>query len=144
MPASRGIGATLLHPVHAILLAFPIALFSSGLASDIAYLKSGLVQWTNFSAWLIAGGCFFGGLVLAWAIVAAVFPGRAARGRAMAYLVAVAVMFIAGLINSFQHSHDGWSSVGSLGLTLSIVSTLAALIAAAIGYSEQRIEGIAR
>lgn len=144
MPASRGIGATPLHPVHAILLAFPIALFSAGLASDIAYLKSAAIQWTNFSSWLIAGGCFFGGLVLAWAIVAVVFPGRATQSRALAYLVAVAVMFIAGLINAFQHSHDGWSSVGSTGLTLSIVSTLAALVATAIGYSEQRAEGIVR
>lgn len=144
MPASRRIGATPLHPVHAILLAFPVALFSAGLASDVAYLKSAAVQWTNFSSWLIAGGCLFGGLVLAWAIVAVVFPGRAARGRALAYLAAVAVMFIAGLINAFQHSHDGWSSVGSLGLTLSIVSTVAALIAGLIGYSEQRVEGLAR
>lgn len=144
MPTSRGIGATPLHPLHAILLAFPLALFSSGLASDIAYLKSALIQWTNFAAWLIAGGCFFGGLVLAWAIVAAAFPRRIARGRALAYLAAVAVMFIAGLINSFQHSHDGWSSVGSTGLVLSVVSTLAALVAGLIGYSEQRLEGIAR
>jgi len=144
MPAYRGIRATLLHPVHAILLAFPVALFSAGLASDVAYLKSAAVQWTNFSSWLIAGGCFFGGLVLAWAIVAAVFPGRAARGRAVAYLAAVAVMFIAGLVNAFQHSHDGWSSVGSFGLTLSIVSTVAALVAGLIGYCEQRVEGLAR
>lgn len=144
MPTSRRAGATPLHPLHAILLAFPLALFSSGLASDIAYLKSAFVQWTNFSAWLMAGGCFFGGLVLAWAIVAVVFPGRAARSRALAYLVAVAVMFIAGLINSFQHSHDGWSSVGAFGLVLSIVSTLAALVAGFIGYSEQRVEGVVR
>lgn len=144
MSISRGTGAPPLHPLHAILLAFPLALFPSGLACDIAYLKSAFVQWTNFAAWLIAGGCFFGGLVLAWAIVAAVFPGRTTRGRALAYLAAVAVMFVAGLVNSFQHSHDGWSSVGSPGLILSIVSTLAALVAGAIGYSEQRIEGIAR
>jgi len=144
MSISRRTGATPLHPLHAILLAFPLALFPSGLASDIAYLKSAFVQWTNFAAWLIAGGCFFGGLVLAWAIVAAVFPGRTTRGRALAYLAAVAVMFVAGLVNSFQHSHDGWSSVGSPGLILSIVSTVAALVAGAIGYSEQRIEGIAR
>lgn len=144
MPAPRGIGATLLHPVHAILFAFPLALFSSGLASDIAYLKSATVQWSNFSAWLIAGGCFFGGLVLAWAIVGSIFPGRATRARALIYLVAVAVMWGAGLINAFQHSHDGWSSVGSTGLTLSIVSTLAALFAAVVGYSSQRVEGIVR
>lgn len=144
MPTSRGIGATPLHPVHATLLAFPITLFSAGLASDIAYLKSAAIQWTNFSSWLIAGGCFFGGLVLAWAIVAVVFPGRSSRPRATAYLIAVAVMWIAGFINAFQHSHDGWSSVGSTGLTLSILSTLAALVAAGLGYSSQRAEGIIR
>ncbi|MBO9544631.1 DUF2231 domain-containing protein [Caulobacter sp.] len=144
MPASRGIGATPLHPVHSILLAFPLALFPAGLASDIAYLNSAAVQWTNFSAWLIAGGCFFGGLTLAWAIVALAFPGRTTRGRALVYLAAVAVMFIAGLINAFQHSHDGWSSVGAAGLVLSIISSVAALIAAAIGYSSQRAEGLIR
>jgi len=144
MPAYRGRGATPLHPLHALLLAFPVALFSAGLASDLAYLNSAFVQWSNFSAWLIAGGCFFGGLVLAWAIVAVVLPGRATRGRAVAYLAAVAVMFVSGLINSFQHSHDGWSAVGSLGVALSILSTLAALVAGAIGYSAQGQEGIAR
>jgi uncharacterized membrane protein len=144
MPASRGIGATLLHPVHAILLTFPVALFSSGVVSDLAYLKSAAIQWSNFSAWLIAGGCFFGGLVLAWALVAAVFPGRATRPRALVYLAAVAVMWIAGLINAFQHSHDGWSAVGAAGMTLSIVSAIAALVAAAIGYSSQGIEGVVR
>ena len=144
MPALKGIGATPLHPLHAILLAFPLALFSSGLASDVAYLKSAAIQWSNFSAWLIAGGCFFGGLVLAWAIVVAFFPGRTTRPRALAYLAAVAVMFVAGLFNAFQHSHDGWSSVGPTGLVLSIVSSLAALGAAVIGYSSQTVEGMVR
>lgn len=144
MPAPRGIGATPLHPVHAILLAFPISLFCAGLASDIAYLKSAAVQWTNFSSWLIAGGCFFGGLVLAWAILSIVVPGRMTRLRALAYFVAVAVMFVAGLVNAFQHSHDGWSSVGAAGLVLSIIASLAALIAGAIGYCEQRVQGIVR
>lgn len=41
------------HPLHAILLAFPIALFASALLSDIIYLKSAEMQWSNFSAWLI-------------------------------------------------------------------------------------------
>lgn len=142
MPMSRGGGVTPLHPLHAILLAFPLALFTCGLASDIAYLQSALVQWSNFSAWLIAGGCFFGGLVLAWAILAAVFPRRTTRPRALVYLAAVAVMFLAGFLNAFQHSHDGWSSVGSTGLALSVVSSLAALVAGVIGHSSQPVEGV--
>ncbi len=134
----------MLHPVHSILLAFPLALFVCGLISDIAYLRTAVIQWSNFSAWLITGALIFGGFAMAWAIVAAVLPRRASRGRALAFLAAVAVMWIAGLINAFQHSHDGWPSVGALGLTLSILSSLAALVAAAIGYSAQSVRGIVR
>lgn len=144
MPIAEGTGAPVLHPVHAILLAFPLALFAAGLVSDVAYLQTASIQWTNLSAWLIAGALLVGGGVLAWAIVAAVFPRRTDRRRAVAYLAAVTIMWVAGLINAFQHSHDAWSSVGAFGVTLSVVSTLAALIAAAIGYSGQRAGRIVR
>ena len=40
-----------------------------------------------------------------------------------------------GLLNAFKHSQDAWSSVGTFGLILSILSTLLALAAAAIAYS---------
>ncbi|EHN71864.1 hypothetical protein SMCF_8723, partial [Streptomyces coelicoflavus ZG0656] len=43
------------NPLHAILLCFPIALFTSALISDIAYLRTAEMQWSNFSAWLIVG-----------------------------------------------------------------------------------------
>jgi len=145
----------LLHPLHALLLAFPIALFSSALASDITYLNSAEIQWTNFSQWLLAGGCLMGGFALLWAIVLAVTArgverdgierggverSRSGRGRAVLYLVLLAVMWIAGLVNSFQHSRDGWSSVETTGLVLSIISTLAALAAGWVGYSSLRAE----
>lgn len=125
----------LLHPLHAILLAFPIALFSGALASDITYLNSPQIQWTNFSQWLLAGGCLMGGLALLWAIVLAVTLRGAGRGRAVLYLLLLAGMWIAGLLNSFQHSRDGWSSVETTGLVLSVLSTLLALAAGWVGYS---------
>lgn len=137
-------GGASLHPLHSILLAFPLALFSSALISDIAYLRTAVIQWSNFSAWLITGALVFGGFALGWAIITAVFPRRTTRGRALLFLAVVAIMWIAGLINAFQHSHDGWPSVGALGLTLSIISSLFALIAAAIGYSAPSVREIVR
>lgn len=149
----------LLHPLHAILLAFPIALFSGALASDITYLNSAQIQWTNFSQWLLAGGCLMGGLALLWALVLVAQAGRAAegeagreapvrggagRGRALLYLLLLAVMFIAGLVNSFHHSRDGWSSVETMGVVLSLVSAVAALAAGWVGYSSLRAEGDVR
>ena len=44
-------------------------------------------------------------------------------------------MWLVGLINTFQHSRDGWSSVGTVGLILSLIATASALIAGWIGYS---------
>lgn len=125
-----------LHPLHALLLGFPISLFSAAVVTDIAYLRTSEIQWSNFSAWLIVGGLVFGGLVGLWAIADLIRVWRRmGRGRAVAYVVALAGMWILALVNAFQHSRDGWSSVGAAGLALSILSGLLALIAGLIAYS---------
>lgn len=145
MPDQIRPGAPFLHPLHAILLAFPIALFAGGLASDITYLNSAVIQWSNFSSWLIAGALVFGGFTIAWAIVLLfTYRSTGLRGRAAIFLGLLVVMWVAGLINAFQHSRDGWSSVGTTGLVLSIVTTVLALAAGWIGYSAVRVREIAR
>lgn len=121
------------HPVHALLLAFPIALFTAGLVTDIAYLRTEEIQWTNFSAWLIAGGLAAGALVLVWAVVDLVVARG--RGRALVYVLLVAAMQMVGLFNAFQHSRDGWSSVGAAGLGMSIVTAVLALASGYIAHS---------
>ncbi len=137
-------GRPLLHPLHAILLAFPVALFSGALATDIAYLQTAEMQWSNFSSWGIAMALLFGGPVLLWAIVSAVAHRRDARRRdALIYLILVALMWVIGLINAFKHSQDAWSSVGTTGLILSILSSLLALAAAWIGHASPRGREIA-
>lgn len=123
-----------LWPLHAILLAFPIALFTIGVLTDIAYLNTAELQWTNFSAWLNAGGMVFGGLVGLWALIDVIRHKASARGEVI-YLAVIAVMLIVGLINAFKHSQDGWSSVGAMGLILSILSALLALVAGWLLYS---------
>lgn len=124
------------HPLHAILLGFPITLFSSALVTDIAYLRTAEIQWTNFSAWLITGALVFGGLVLAWALVSLVLGWRSeARRPRMVYAGVLAVMWLLGLVNAFKHSQDGWSSVQTFGLMLSILCTLLALVAGVLAFT---------
>lgn len=141
MPITAAGDVPLLHPLHAILLAFPIAFFSGALVSDITYLNSAQIQWSNFAAWLIAAALLFGGLVLVWAIAVAVRHRRAGGRSPMLYPILLAAMWIIGLVNAFQHSQDGWSSVGTAGLLLSILSTLLALAAGWVGYSGVRRAG---
>ncbi|ADL01384.1 DUF2231 domain-containing protein [Brevundimonas subvibrioides] len=133
------------NPLHAILLAFPVALFPAALLTDITYLRTEEMQWTNFSAWLIAGALVFNGLVLAWALVSLVLRFRTGEKlRSAIYAGLLAVLFLVGLINAFQHSRDAWSSVGGLGLTLSIFSTLLVLAAAIVAHTHVFSREVAR
>lgn len=124
------------HAVHGILLAFPIALFTLGLITDIAYLRTAQIQWTNFSAWLIVGALVGGGAVLVWSLIRLLFAWRtAARRVRIIYAAVLAGMWVLGLINAFKHSQDAWSSVGAFGVTLSLICTLLALAAGVIAFS---------
>ena len=145
MAIARPSARTGAHALHAILLGFPIALFSGALVSDIAYLRTAEIQWTNFSQWLIVFGLVFGGLVAAWALVLLVMGYRDERrdGR-VAYFGALAVMWLLGLVNAFKHSQDAWSSVGALGVILSFLCTLLALAAGFIMYAGLTTREIAR
>lgn len=134
-PGARA--APLASPLHAIVLAFPVALFPSALIADITYLRTEVVQWTNFAQWLIFGSLVFTGLLLAWALIS--FLMHRLRRFSAVYLALVAAMFVAGLLNALQHAKDGWASVGTLGLVLSFVCTLLGLAAAFVAHSRTQM-----
>jgi uncharacterized membrane protein len=123
-----------IHPLHAILLAFPLALFMGALVSDLAYRGSFHVQWANFSSWLIAGGLLVGAFALLWALVDLLHGGTAPRGRRAIYFVVLAAMWGLGFVNALVHAKDAWATMPG-GLYLSAITALLALVAAWIGYS---------
>lgn len=114
-------------PLHAILLGFPPALFLSGLAADIAFLQTSQMQWSNFAAWLIVGAMVFSAILLLWGVIEVLWRRTA---RVLIVLGLLLLVNGLGLVNAFQHSRDGWSSVGTVGLALSILTSLAAIAAA--------------
>lgn len=123
-----------LHPLHAILLAFPLPLFLGALLSDLAYRASFHVQWANFSSWLIAGGLLVGAFAVLWALVNLFRGETASRGRRIVYLVVLLVMWVLGFVNALVHAKDAWATMPE-GLYLSAVTALLALVAAWVGYS---------
>jgi uncharacterized membrane protein len=122
-----------LHPLHAILLAFPFPLFLGALLSDLAYWSSFQVQWANFSSWLIAGGLLVGAFALLWALVN-LFRSGTARKRRRIYFVVLLAMWVLGFVNALVHAKDAWATMPE-GLYLSAIAALLALVAAWIGYS---------
>ena len=123
-----------LHPLHAILLAFPFPLFLAALVSDIAYWRTFQVQWANFSSWAIAGGLLGGGFALVWALVDLFRFRTAGNLRPLIYFVLLLVMWLLGLVNALVHAKDAWAAMPE-SLYLSAVTTLLALAAAWIGYA---------
>lgn len=140
MPYAQSAFERIVHSVHALFLSFPIALFSAALVTDITYLNTAHIQWTNFSSWLIAGALVFGGAVVAFAVLTLILNMRRTSARFyLVYLVVVVVMWGVGLLNAFQHSRDAWSSVGTAGLAMSLVCTLLALVAGVMLFSPPSI-----
>lgn len=126
-----------LHPLHAILLAFPLPLFLGALLSDWAYSTSYQVQWTNFASWLIAGALLGGGLALLWALIEWVISGPARTARHAIYFLVLLAMWVLGFINALVHAKDAWAAMPA-GLWLSAIVTVLALVASLVGYSGLR------
>ena len=136
----RGLAGATARPLHGILLAFPIALFTFALFTDIAYLKTAEIQWSNFSAWLITGALVSGGVAGVFSIVDLVLGlRRGGSRRVIIHVAALALAWVLGLVNAFKHSQDAWSSVGGFGLTLSILCTLLVLVAGWTAFSAREI-----
>ena len=63
--------------------------------SDIAYFKTYEIQWSNFSAWLIAGGLVFCGLALLFAL-ANLIGARHKQGRPLIYFALLLATWVLG------------------------------------------------
>lgn len=132
----RSTAAILGHPLRPMLAPFPTVCFSGALLTDLAYVRSANVMWTDFSVWLITAGLVMGGLAVLAGIIDYVGDRRVrAAPPATPYLIVCIVVLVLELFNAFVHSRDGWTSVWPTGLTLSIVSVVLLLIGGWLGGS---------
>ena len=124
------------HPLHPMLVPFPITCFVGALLTDLAYLGSANVMWSNFSIWLITAGLVMGGLAALTGIIDYAGDKRVRAARpATPHMIINLSVFVIEIVNAFVHSRDGWTSVVPTGLTLSVVSVLLLLVSAWLGGS---------
>jgi uncharacterized membrane protein len=124
------------HPIHPMLVPFPIVCFIGALVTDIVYSRTALIMWSTFSAWLLTVGLIVGALA-AVAGLTDFFGDRRIRrsGVALAHMVINLTVWVIELFNAFIHSRDGWTSVVPTGLTLSIISVVLLAISGWLGGS---------
>jgi uncharacterized membrane protein len=133
-PASTARIAT--HPIHPMLVPFPIACFVGTLLTDLAYWKTAEMMWADFSAWLLFFGLIMGGLAAIAGLID-FLSSRSIRTLAPAWfhLIGNALVLVLALFNSFVHSRDAWTSVVPSGLILSALTVIVLLFTGWMGGS---------
>jgi len=108
------------HPLHSMLVPFPIVCFIGTFATDLAYWRTANVIWETFSVWLLAAGLVMAG----FAVLAGLIDFLGSRQiRALKsswpHVLGNTIALILSLVNVFIHSRDGYTAVVPTGLILS-------------------------
>ena len=123
------------HPLHPILVPFPIACFVGALLTDLAYWRTAEMMWADFSAWLLAAGLIMGVLAGVAGLID-FFGRRLVRDVAAAWIHGLGNVLALGLstFNLLVHSRDGWTSVVPTGAILSAIVVLVLLVTGWFGW----------
>ena len=124
------------HPIHPMLVPFPIVCFIGALLTDIVYWRSANVMWADFSAWLLAAG-LVGGTLAAIAGLIDFLGSRTIRAQkpAWPHMIGNVVAMGLAVVNMFVHSRDAWTSVVPTGLILSAATVVILMITGWLGGS---------
>jgi len=101
--------------------------------TDAMYVSNSLMQWANFSAWLITCGLVLA-LVAALLLLVDGLFGNAGKIRITDFCL-LASAAILSLFNVFVHTRDAWTSVVPTGIVLSVIVAVLLLIAGVRGWS---------
>lgn len=124
------------HPLHPMLVPFPIVCFVGAFATDLAYWRTADMQWANFSAWLLAAGLVFGVLAALAGLIDFLSHRRVrAQKPAWAHMLGNVLVLGLSLVNAFVHSRDAWTSVVPTGLILSSVVVLILCVTGWLGWA---------
>ena len=124
------------HPIHPMLVPFPIVCFVGTLVTDIAYWATAQMMWADFSAWLLVIGMIMGGLA-AIAGLTDFLRNRLIRAQqpAWPHMAGNIVMLLVASLNTLVHTRDAWTSVVPTGLILSVITVLILPVTGWLGWS---------
>ena len=120
------------HPIHPILVVFPIAFLVGLLVTDIVYASAKVPFWAEASRWLALSGVVMGGVAAIFGVIDFFTIDRARQVTAgwIHALGNIAALTIA-IINTYLH----WSNpVGSINPTIIILSAITVFLLLITGW----------
>lgn len=113
--------------LHPFFVSLGGSLLIAAFFTDCMYYSNSLMQWANFSAWLITSGLVLA-LISAIVLLIDVVAGRAGPIRRLDFVL-LAIAAVLSIANVFIHTRDAWTSVVPSGITISlIVATLLVVV----------------
>src|SRR3569623_705252 len=98
------------HPIHPMLVPFPIACFVGALVTDVAYARTYDIIWSPFSVWLLTAGLAMAALAAVAGLIDFLGSRRIRALRpAWIHVVGNVIAVVLSLINAFVHSRDGYT-----------------------------------
>ena len=132
------------HPIHPMLVPFPIACFVGTLLTDIAYWRTADIQWANFSAWLLTIGLIVTVLAAIAGAIDFLSEPRIRRLKpAWIHAIGNVVAVVLAIFNAFVHTRDAYTSVVPTGLILSALVVLILLVTGWNGWEMVYRHGVA-
>jgi uncharacterized membrane protein len=122
------------HPIHPMLIVFPLGLLATAVAFDIVGLSTGDASWFGISFWMIAAGIIGGLLAAVFGVIDWWFIPSGTRAKVIGLWhglgnVLVVVLFIASWF--MRRGSPTQPSAGAL--TLSFIAVALALITGWLG-----------
>lgn len=119
------------HPIHAMSVAFPIALTACAFGADGFYWYTGDPFWARAAFWAVGTGFLFGNIAaFSGAAELLLVPGIRARAACWTHAV-IAVMLLALLGTNWGYRLDGYeAAVLPYGIVLSGVCLVVVIVAA--------------
>lgn len=122
------------HPLHPMLVTFPIAFLIAIVPSDLAWVLTGDDFWARVSLWLAAGGSVMGLIAgLAGTVELLAIPGVRRRGASWSHFLAAIMLISVAFTNWFVRLAGQTEMILPWGLTLSLLGAVLVGVAGWLG-----------
>jgi len=112
------------HPIHPMLIPFPIAFFVGAFACDIAFWRTSNPMFSTFSLWLIGAGLVMAALAALAGLTDFLGDARIrAIGDAWQHMIGNVLAVVLELVSFLLRLAHGPSFVNPTGLVISLVVT---------------------
>src|SRR5206468_4568197 len=112
------------HPIHPMLIPFPIVCFIGVLVADIVFLNNHDPGWATASRYLLAVGLVMAALAAVAGLTDFMGDGRIrGSGDAVKHMLAHVTAVVLEIVNFFVRLHDN-NAIGNLGVYLSAIVVL--------------------